>query len=117
MALKGPRQVSLMGRIIAGGAEHLAKRWDVPAENREAFIAAAVSIFEQQVCDILGSDSVRLNGWIMLPSQRLARRDRILSALHDGDDPQAIASRELVSVQWVRKIRREFVGLQPDQSA
>jgi hypothetical protein len=117
MALKGPRQVSLMGRIIAGGAERLAKRWDVPAENREAFIAAAVSIFEQQVCDILGGDSVRLNGWIMPPSQRQARRDRILSAMRDGDDLHAIASRELVSLRWVQKLRREVVDSEPDQLA
>ena len=96
----------IMHRIIAAVADKLAQHPSIPPENREAFRATVISVFEAQVCAFIGYDTVRITGWVIAPSERRARHDRIVAALHDGQTSAQIASRELVSVQWVNKLRR-----------
>jgi hypothetical protein len=105
-SLNLPKPRGVVHRIIAAAAEQLAKHPSIPPENREAFRLTAISVFEQQVSAIIGCDTVQLTGWAIVPSERQARRERILDALRRGDVPSHIASRELVSVRWVEKLRR-----------
>lgn len=104
--MNAPKPRGLLNRIIAAAAEQLAKHPSIPPESREAFRINAISVFEQQVSAIIGYDTVKLTGWVILPSERQARRERILEALQRGDLPSHIASRELVSVRWVEMLRR-----------
>ena len=94
--------------IIHGAAELIARQEWVPPQNRAAMRAAAVSIFEQQICAVIGYDSLVINGWVMPPSARQARRDRIEAALAAGESPKVIAGRELVSPRWVLRIQAEM---------
>jgi hypothetical protein len=96
----------LVDAIVRAVAEHPA----VPAENRAAFYAVGPRLVQETIRSVLGCDSVQLTGWVIVPSERLARRDRILRALEAGEAPARIASRELVSVRWVRKLRQEVGG-------
>ena len=102
---------SLLQTIIHAAAERLADDPCIPDENRAAFRATAVSIFEQQVSAVLGADTVRITGWIIPPSVRQSRRERIEQALRTGEALKAIAGRELVSERYVRKLRAD---MQPD---
>lgn len=104
--LKGPR--GLLHVIIAGAAERLAAHPSIPAANREAFRATAVSIIEQQISAVIGGDTLRITGWVMPPSARQDRRDRIEAALQAGESPKVIAGRELVSRRWVEKVAAEM---------
>jgi hypothetical protein len=105
-AMTTTKQRGVVHRIIAAAAEQLAQHPSIPAENRDAFRLTAISVFEQQISDIIGCDTIQLTGWTIAPSERQARRDRIVAALRSGDQPAHIASRELVSVRWVEKLRR-----------
>ena len=105
---------SLLQTIIHAAAERLADDPCIPDENRAAFRATAVTIFEQQVSAVLGADTVRISGWIIPPSVRQDRRERIERALRDGETPKAIAGRELVSERYVRKLRAELAGAGTD---
>lgn len=96
----------LVDAIVRAVAEHPS----VPAENRAAFYAVGPRLVQETIRSVLGCDSVQLTGWVIVPSERLARRDRILRALDAGEPPARIASRELVSVRWVRKLRQEVGG-------
>ena len=93
----------LVDAIVRAVAEHPS----VPAENRAAFYAVGPRLVQETIRSVLGCDSVQLTGWAIVPTERLARRDRILRALEAGEPPALIASRELVSVRWVQKLRRE----------
>jgi len=99
------RPTGLLTRIITAAADRLAQHPSIPAESREALSAAAVSVFECAINDMLGADSVRFGGWAIAPSQRNARRERIIEAIRAGHSTAEIASRELVSVRWVNKLR------------
>ena len=104
--LNRPR--SPLRTIIDAAAESIAAQSWVLPENREAMRAAVVSIFEQKVSAVIGYDSVVISGWVMPPSARQARRDRIEEALAAGESPKAIAGRELVSPRWVLRIQAEM---------
>lgn len=104
--LNKPR--SLLRNIIAGAAERLSMHPDIPPENRAAFRANAVHVFEQQISAVIGFDSIVISGWVMPPSQRLERRGRIEAALAAGESVRDIAQRELVSQRWVRRLREEM---------
>lgn len=95
----------ILGRIIDSAAERLSRHPDVPAANRDAFRATAVSVLEHEVCSILGYDEVRLRGWVFIPSERRARRERIIASLKAGESPSTIAARERVSLRWVQRLR------------
>ena len=97
-------------RILAAAAETLAQHPSIPVENREAFKAQVISVMEHQITAVLGCDSIPLAGWAIVPSERQARRDRIVEALRRGDASPHIASRELVSVRWVNKLRGTLAG-------
>jgi hypothetical protein len=100
---------STLQTIIAGAAERIAMQPWVPLENREAMRATAVSIFEQQIIAVIGADSIMISGWVMPPSQRLQRRERIEAALIAGESVRAVAQRELVTQRWVRRLREDLV--------
>ncbi len=99
---------SLLRNIIAGAAERIAMQPWVPPENREAMRITAISIFEQQISAVVGYDSIVVSGWVMPPSQRMERRERIEAALAAGESAKSIAGRELVSERWVRMVRAEM---------
>lgn len=107
-ALNKPR--SLLQCIIDGAAERIATQFCILPENHEAMRDAAVHIIEQQISAVLGADSIVISGWLMPPSQRLARRERIVAALRAGERAQAIADRELVSARWVWRLQAELVA-------
>lgn len=98
----------LLQIIIHAAAERLAANPCIPPENREAFRATAVYIFEQQVSAVIGGDTLRVTGWAVPPSARRDRRERIEQALLAGESPKLIAGRELVSERYVRKLRAEM---------
>jgi len=100
-----PKPRGLVHAIIAAAADKLSQHASIPPENREAFRATAVSVIEQQICSVIGYDTVQLTGWIIPPSQRLAQRERIVAAIHQGERPRVIASRELVSIRTVERLR------------
>lgn len=100
----------LLQIIIHAAAERLAADPAVPASHKEAFRLTAISIFEQQVSAVIGSDTLRISGWIIPPSARQDRRDRILQALASNEPPKRIAGRELVSERYVRKLRAEMLA-------
>lgn len=106
--LSKPR--SLLQTIIAGAAERLSMHPAIPLENRAAFRANAVHVFEQQISAVIGADTLMISGWVMPPSQRLKRRERIEAALIAGEPARAIADRELVSQRWVRRVREDLVA-------
>ena len=93
--------------ILHGAAELLARRWGPPGKVGE-MRADVVSTVEQQICAVIGYDSLVINGWVMPPSARQARRDRIEAALAAGESPKVIAGRELVSPRWVLRIQAEM---------
>jgi hypothetical protein len=101
-ATSKPRGV--VHRIIAAAADKLAQHPSIPPETREAFRATVISVMEHQITAVLGCDSVPLAGWALVPSERLARRERIVEALRQGESPRAIASRELVTVRTVQRL-------------
>lgn len=103
----------LLRTIIDGAAERIALQTWVAPENREAMRATAVSILEQQISAVLGSDSITLSGWVMPPSQRLERRERIEAALRAGESVKVISGRELVSQRWVFRVQAEMRGAEP----
>lgn len=104
--LNKPR--SLLHTIIAGAAERIAMQPWVSPENREAMRATAVHIFEQQISAVIGADTLMISGWVMPPSQRLQRRERIEAALLAGESVRSIAQRELVSQRWVFRLQSEL---------
>lgn len=104
--LSKPR--SLLQNIIAGAAERLSMHPSIPEEDRAAFRATAVHVFEQQISAVIGFDSIVVSGWVMPPSQRLERRGRIEAALAAGEAVRDISQRELVSQRWVRRVREEM---------
>lgn len=104
--LNKPR--SLLQTIIASAAERLSMHPSIPVENREAFRYTAVHIIEQQISAVIGSDSLMISGWVMPPSQRLQRRERIASSLLAGESVRAIAQRELVSQRWVFRLQSDL---------
>lgn len=104
--LKKPR--SLLQTIIDGAAERIAMQSWVPPENREAMRSTAVSIIEQQISAVLGADSITVSGWVIPPSQRQDRRQRIEAALRAGEPVKAIAGRELVSQRWVWRVHADL---------
>jgi hypothetical protein len=100
----------LLQTIIHAAAERLAADPAVPDTHRAAFRLRAISIFEQQVSAVIGADTLRISGWIIPPSARQDRRDRILQALAGDEPPKRIAGRELVSERYVRKLRAEMLA-------
>jgi DNA-binding NarL/FixJ family response regulator len=104
MAVVTQEPRGLVRRIIAAAADQLAQHPAIPAEAREAFRATAISVIEHQITAMLGCDSVPLAGWTIVPSERQARRERIVEALQRGESPRAIASRELVTVRTVQRL-------------
>ena len=104
---------SIIHSILAKGAELMIAFDRVPAENAVAFRAQFIRVMEQAINDSIGTDTVPLSGWAITPSARQERRERIIEALHRGDTSPAIASRELVSVRWVNKLRVALAGTSP----
>lgn len=104
---------SILRRIIASAADSMAQRMNIPTENRAAFHDTFVSVFENQVVEILGGDTVQLTGWQLAPSARAARRRRILDALRGGESDGAIAARERVSRSLVQSLRARNLPLSP----
>lgn len=98
----------LLQTIIHAAAERLADHPAVPAPHKAGFRLAAISIFEQQVSAVIGADTLRISGWIIPPSARHDRRERIMQALASDEPPKRIAGRELVSERYVRKLRAEL---------
>lgn len=92
--------------ILGKAADMLARFDQIPAENADAFRAQFIRVMEQAITDSIGTDTVPLSGWVIAPSARQERRERIIEALQRGDESACIASRELVSVQWVNRLRR-----------
>jgi hypothetical protein len=103
------RGASILTRVIHGAADRLAMDQSIPANSREAFRATVVCVIEQQVRDIIGYDEVRIRGWSVLPSVRAARLRRINEAVRSGEEPAAIARRECVSTQYVRRLRAKLM--------
>ena len=101
-----PKPRGVIHAILAKGADLLVAFDRVPAENAAAFRAQFIRVMEQAINDSIGTDTVPLSGWAITPSARQERRERIIEALQVGDSAATIASRELVSVQWVNKLRR-----------
>lgn len=100
------KEQPLVHVLVAAIARAVVEHPSVPAENRDAFRAVAPRLIQEIIRQTLGCDSVQLTGWVLAPVERQARRERILSALLSGDKPRAIASRELVSVRLVEKLRK-----------
>lgn len=99
----------LLHTIIEGAAERLALHPSIPEANRQAFRATAVHVIEQQISAVIGSDTLRITGWAVPPTQRLERRERIERALAAGESVKVIAGRELVSQRHVRRLRADLV--------
>jgi hypothetical protein len=89
------RQPSRFTRLIATGAARLG----VDPQQ-------AVVVYETLLCELYGGETVRFCAAMTPPSTKLARQRRIVSALLAGDPVCAIAQRERVSAQWVRRLRR-----------
>jgi hypothetical protein len=104
--VSNPLAQVLVDAIVRAVAEHPI----VPPENRAAFYAVGPRLVQEAIQRVLGCDRVTLTGWVIVPTERLARRERILRALEAGEPPARIASREVVSVRWVRKLRQELCG-------
>lgn len=102
------KQPSILTRVIAATAEHLAQHPSIPAENRSAFRDAAETLMHGQWAAMFGGQglSVRIYAPRISDAARQARRTRILAALLLGEAPLAIARREQVSDRWVRKLAR-----------
>lgn len=94
----------IVHRIISSAADRLSQDPRIPADARDAFRATAISVFEQQVRELIGCDTVRLTGWRVTPSERQARRQRIEVAIKSGEPAGSIARRERVSESWVQKL-------------
>jgi Trp operon repressor len=92
--------------LLEAMADGIAKVEGIPADKADAYRTNMVSVLQQICRDVLGCDSVQITGWVITPSEREARRYRILQALHAGEMPARIASRELVSVKHVERLRR-----------
>lgn len=105
--IETPKPRGVIHSILAKGADLLVKFDRVPAENADAFRAQFIRVMEQAINDSIGTDTVPLAGWVIAPSARQDRRERILGALQLGDDPAAIAARELVSVRTVQRMRHQ----------
>ena len=103
------KEQPLVHILVDAIARRLVEHPSVPPENREALRAVAPRLIEQAIMATLGCDSVTITGWVLAPMERQARRERILSALCAGEPAAAVASRELVSVQWVRRLRKSVV--------
>lgn len=95
----------LVHELLEAIARRLTASPAIPPENREAFAAVAPRLIEETIRSVLGCDTVQLTGWVIAPSERQARRERILAAIVAGEAAGVIASRELVSVRWVEKLR------------
>ena len=91
--------------ILGKAADMLARFDQIPAENVDAFRAQFIRVMEQAITDSIGTDTVPLSGWVIAPSARQDRRDRINEALRRGDCMHAIASRELVTLRTVQLAR------------
>lgn len=104
--LNKPR--SLLQTIQEVLAERLSRYKHVPADDPEAFRRLVVAEHEQTISAVLGADSIVVSGWVMPPSQRLDRRERIEAALRAGESVKAIAGRELVSQRWVWRVQAEM---------
>lgn len=97
----------LVHELLAAIARRLTASPAIPPENREAFAAVAPRLIEEAIISVLGCDSVQLTGWVIAPSERQARRERIIAALRQGEPPAVIASRELVTVRTVQRLRQQ----------
>jgi hypothetical protein len=100
------RQPSILTRVLAAGAQRLAERWQVPAENREAFLQVASYVLESEWSTRFGGEQVRVWAPRTPAAERQARRGRILQASQSGESPTLIAQREGVSARTVRRLVR-----------
>lgn len=107
------KPTSMIRRILLRGADLMIKLDGVPPENVAAYRAQFVRVMEQAINDSIGTDILPLSGWSIVPSERQARRERIIAALRNGEKPQAIASRELVTVRTVQLVRAEVAKTYP----
>ena len=103
------RPPPLLLRVVTAGADRLAERWGVPAENRAAFRQTAISSFTGMLSEAYGGDRLRIGIPLMPSPEREARRARIAAALANGEAVVVIAQRERVSAQWVRRLRRSTI--------
>lgn len=108
-------KVRVKGRLNAAigmGADLLAEKWGVPAENREAFRETAVACLRAAIADAFGGERMRVR--IYVPStdatERAEKRERIRAAVASGEPQQTIVERERVTKRWVRKLRAQING-------
>ncbi len=100
------RPPSILSRVITATAERLAQHPSILPENRGAFVQQASSVMHHQWSAMFGGENV----WVRVyaprnnTQEREARRDRILAALKAGEAAVAIAKRERVTADWVRKV-------------
>ena len=109
--IETPKPRGVIHSILAKGADLLVKFDRVPAENAAAFHAQFIRVMEQAINDSIGTDTVRWAGWVIAPSARQDRKDRIVDALRRGDSLDAIASRELVSARTVRRVKDQLIDI------
>lgn len=102
------RRPSILTQVIAQGADALAERWQVPAENRPAFRQTFDSVMREAL-GLYAGDRVtsRIRMYVAERSsdERQQQRRRILEALARQEEPAAIAKREGVTTRWVRVLR------------
>lgn len=109
MAAMKPLKHVLIDAILRSVVEHPS----VPAETRATLYAVGPRLVQEAIRSELGCDSFELTGWSIVPAERVARRERIVLALQAGETTRRIASRELVSVRWVEKLRRKELERTP----
>lgn len=91
------RPPSRFTRLIASGAERLG----VDPQK-------AVVVYESLMSEMYGGETLRFCAAMTPPSSRIARQRRIASSLAAGEAVVVIAQRERVSVQWVRRLRKNI---------
>ena len=100
------RTPSILARVISASADSLAQRLQVPAANRQAFVATTEAVLAAQWCSLFGGETVRVYAPRETQRQRDDRRARIVAALQRGESPRAIAKRENVSPSWVHRLAK-----------
>ena len=109
IALRAPTAIDLRLILsvikISGNLERIGDYAKNMAKRTEVLSQVA------PINDSIGTGTVPLAGWVIAPSARQDRRERIVDALRRGDSLDAIASRELVSARTVRRVKGQLIDI------
>lgn len=99
-----------LAKLLGAVAERLASDPSIPPANRMAYRETVISVFSAQLSSMFGGEEVRFYVPKAATDLRVARDERIATAIAAGEPPATVAKRENITERHVRNIRGRIGG-------